>query len=145
MVTAASFTVLFLPFLPPFASFGAILDPITRVFPFNRGLFEDKVANFWCLTNVVIKWKQWVSRGVLAQLSAVLTAVGFAPGPIGLIRSGLNFQKKVADSEGKPQAASKKQGSKEGEKDTSTPFISLLPYALLTSSLSFFSFLVPSA
>ncbi|POR34556.1 Dolichyl pyrophosphate Man9GlcNAc2 alpha-1,3-glucosyltransferase [Tolypocladium paradoxum] len=26
-----------------------------RIFPFSRGLFEDKVANFWCAANVVIK------------------------------------------------------------------------------------------
>ncbi|CRK28273.1 hypothetical protein BN1723_018345, partial [Verticillium longisporum] len=27
---------------------------VHRIFPFARGLFEDKVANFWCALNVVI-------------------------------------------------------------------------------------------
>ena len=26
-----------------------------RVFPFQRGLFEDKVANFWCCVSVLVK------------------------------------------------------------------------------------------
>lgn len=144
MVTTASFTLLFLPFLPPFASFTAILDPITRIFPFNRGLFEDKVANFWCATNVLIKWKQSLPRSVLTQLSALLTAVGFAPGPIGLVRSGYNFQKPVSDEKPRSSSTHKKQGSRdiqnEGDSSSSVPFISLLPYALLTSSMSFFLF-----
>ncbi|RGP80987.1 alpha-1,3-glucosyltransferase [Fusarium longipes] len=32
---------------------------VHRVFPFARGLFEDKVANFWCAANVVVKLRQW--------------------------------------------------------------------------------------
>ena len=28
---------------------------IHRMFPFKRGLFEDKVSNFWCATNLIIK------------------------------------------------------------------------------------------
>lgn len=34
-----------------------LLQMVHRVFPFARGLFEDKVANFWCAANVVIKLK----------------------------------------------------------------------------------------
>ena len=32
-----------------------ILQMLHRIFPFSRGLFEDKVANFWCAANVVFK------------------------------------------------------------------------------------------
>ncbi|PNY29200.1 Dolichyl pyrophosphate Man9GlcNAc2 alpha-1,3-glucosyltransferase [Tolypocladium capitatum] len=32
-----------------------MIQMIHRIFPFSRGLFEDKVANFWCAANVVIK------------------------------------------------------------------------------------------
>lgn len=28
---------------------------LCRIFPFGRGLFEDKVANFWCIADFVIK------------------------------------------------------------------------------------------
>ncbi|KAI8715383.1 Alpha-1,3-glucosyltransferase [Fusarium sp. LHS14.1] len=61
------------PPLPLFPQLAEILDPkafyyplvvqlvqmIHRVFPFARGLFEDKVANFWCAANVVIKLRQY--------------------------------------------------------------------------------------
>lgn len=32
-----------------------VLQMIHRVFPFSRGLFEGKVANFWCAANVLVK------------------------------------------------------------------------------------------
>ncbi|OAQ67925.1 glucosyltransferase [Pochonia chlamydosporia 170] len=32
-----------------------MIQMVHRIFPFSRGLFEDKVANFWCALNVVIK------------------------------------------------------------------------------------------
>ncbi len=31
---------------------------VGRIFPLRRGLFEDYVANFWCVSSVAIKWKQ---------------------------------------------------------------------------------------
>ncbi|KAF4458303.1 glucosyltransferase [Fusarium albosuccineum] len=36
-----------------------LVQMVHRIFPFARGLFEDKVANFWCAANVVIKLRQW--------------------------------------------------------------------------------------
>ncbi|KAK0188896.1 glycosyltransferase family 57 protein [Armillaria mellea] len=50
-----------------------------RIFPFARGLFEDKVANFWCFSNVVIKWRLLLSVETLVRLSTVLTVLGFLP------------------------------------------------------------------
>ena len=32
-----------------------LVQMVHRVFPFARGLFEDKVANFWCALNVLLK------------------------------------------------------------------------------------------
>ncbi|EFZ00788.1 ALG6, ALG8 domain (glycosyl transferase family 58) protein [Metarhizium robertsii] len=32
-----------------------MIQMVYRIFPFSRGLFEDKVANFWCAMNVVVK------------------------------------------------------------------------------------------
>jgi alpha-1,3-glucosyltransferase len=59
------------PIFPIFASYTAYLDSnawysppihqvaqlVHRVFPFARGLFEDKVANFWCALNILYKLK----------------------------------------------------------------------------------------
>lgn len=125
-MTASTFLLLFLPWLPPFASLSAILQPVTRIFPFARGLFEDKVSNFWCASNVVFKWKTWASSASLVKISTALTALGFLPAVAGLLRSaithiGLRDEK---DSQSKHH----------------TPFLPLLPYALLTSSMSFFLF-----
>jgi alpha-1,3-glucosyltransferase len=127
LVTTSTFLLLFLPFLPPFASFSAILNPISRIFPFDRGLFEDKVANFWCASNVIFKWKAWASRGFLVKVSTFLTALGFLPAVVGLLRAGIQHSQNkqaVGDAVGKEQ----------------TPFVPLLTYALLSSSMSFFLF-----
>ncbi|KAF1854298.1 hypothetical protein Lal_00012820 [Lupinus albus] len=47
---------------------------VHRVFPFARGLFEDKVANFWCAANVVIKLRQWPTA--LLQKAALGATLG---------------------------------------------------------------------
>lgn len=125
LVTSLTFVLLFLPFLPPFSPLSAILDPITRIFPFNRGLFEDKVANFWCASNVALKWKNWASRDTLIKLSTGLTAAGFLPTVIGLIQGSVKARSAVVDEAAAP---------------TMTPTLPLLPFALLTSSMSFFLF-----
>lgn len=39
-----------------------------RIFPFSRGLWEDKVANFWCATNIFIKWRHLYSTSTLQKL-----------------------------------------------------------------------------
>ena len=48
-----------------------------RVFPFSRGLFEDKVANFWCSLNVFIKLKKYpIELLQRAALLGTLVAIG---------------------------------------------------------------------
>lgn len=129
MVTSLSFTLLFLPFLPPFSPLSIVLHPISRIFPFSRGLFEDKVANFWCASNVVFRWKHWASTNFLLKLSALLTALGFLPSVVVLLRAGITLYMALNDD-----------STQRKEKQSHTPFLPLLPYALLTSSLSFFLF-----
>ena len=67
VTTAATFTLMFLPWLQPFPS--ALLQVLHRIFPFSRGIFEDKVANFWCASNVVVKWRNWFSIAAMARVS----------------------------------------------------------------------------
>ncbi|VDD79766.1 unnamed protein product [Mesocestoides corti] len=59
----STFTLVLLPFLTPvdqLKQLGA------RVFPVNRGLFEDKVATFWCVSSVLFKWKDLIpASGIL--------------------------------------------------------------------------------
>lgn len=126
LVTSLSFLVLFLPFLPPFAPLSTIVNPISRIFPFARGLFEDKVANFWCASNVIFKWKNWASSAFLVKLSAALTALGFLPNVLVFLRIAWQTQLTATPPQGK--------------RPLHTPILPLLPYALLTSSMSFFLF-----
>ena len=148
-MTVASFALHFLPFLPPFASPRAILDPITRIFPFSRGLFEDKVANFWCFSNVALKWRNLASPGTLVKLSTLLTAVGFMPAVAGLLRTGFNLR--IKEDPGAPSAVSNTAETKtstkgdtdQGNETLTTepgPLFSLLLLSMLTSSTSFFLF-----
>jgi alpha-1,3-glucosyltransferase len=135
VVTIASFGILFLPFLPPFAPVSAILDPITRIFPFARGLFEDKVANFWCATNVVFKWRNWASSITLLRLSTLCTAVGFLPAVVGMLTTAYKLR-----AWGHNTTAASIEKTEAKPEESMTPCLQLLPYALLTSSMSFFLF-----
>lgn len=37
----------------------AVLQVVHRMFPFARGLYEDKVANFWCSISVAAWWTEF--------------------------------------------------------------------------------------
>lgn len=51
---------------------------IHRILPFERGLFEDKVANFWCALNVVIKLRNYPAE-LLRKVSLLLTLASSLP------------------------------------------------------------------
>jgi alpha-1,3-glucosyltransferase len=51
---------------------------IHRVFPFARGLFEDKVANFWCALNVFVKLRKYPTE-ILQKASLLATLAAIAP------------------------------------------------------------------
>ena len=51
---------------------------IHRVFPFARGLFEDKVANFWCALNLLIKLRNYESE-LLQKAALGFTLVAITP------------------------------------------------------------------
>ena len=54
----------------PFIVIGkeSVLQVVLRIFPFSRGLFEDKVSNFWCALDVVMKLKQKMPVEDLAKI-----------------------------------------------------------------------------
>ncbi|KAI5918300.1 ALG6, ALG8 glycosyltransferase family-domain-containing protein [Camillea tinctor] len=56
---------------------------VHRVFPFARGLFEDKVANFWCAANVVIKLRKYPTE--LLQRISLLATLGAITPPCAVI------------------------------------------------------------
>ncbi|KAG7831864.1 hypothetical protein KL942_000198 [Ogataea angusta] len=77
----STFVLIFLPFVYK-GGFGQIIQILIRVFPFDRGIFEDKVANFWCATNVIIKYRNTFTQNQLKKLSLLLTLAGISPASI---------------------------------------------------------------
>lgn len=68
-------------YLIPFIWFHpqSVLQILIRVFPFNRGLFEDKVANFWCTTNILIKYREIIDGSQLSKLALIATLLTTIP------------------------------------------------------------------
>ncbi|KAJ1956731.1 Glucosyltransferase-like protein, partial [Dipsacomyces acuminosporus] len=112
----ATFAVLLLPWI---RSPEQLLQIVTRVFPVARGLYEDKVANFWCAFNVVVKLRSLLDAQSLLRLATAATTIAFTPSCANLFLSIKN--------QGRTKASSK---------DT----LRLFCYALLNSSLAFFLF-----
>lgn len=74
-----TFGVIFAPFLLQKDGLNVFLQVIHRMFPFKRGLFEDKVASFWCSTSILIKWNQLFNEKALIRLSTISTLVVALP------------------------------------------------------------------
>lgn len=66
---------------------------VSRLAPFERGIYEDYVANFWCATSILIKWKRLFMTQSLKLLSLTATVSTFLPSMIQQIRapSGRGF------------------------------------------------------
>ncbi|EGD74219.1 hypothetical protein PTSG_06230 [Salpingoeca rosetta] len=75
-VVVASFAICFLPFIFDWTQFSQVLH---RMFPLARGLFEDKVANAWCIADVVLKFRRNFDNTTLARCSLVATVTAFLP------------------------------------------------------------------
>ena len=61
LVVVATFAVCWAPFL---ATPGGALQVLHRLVPVRRGLYEDYVANFWCVTSPVFKWRRVYTQQV---------------------------------------------------------------------------------
>ncbi|GAA5951426.1 hypothetical protein JCM3765_005934 [Sporobolomyces pararoseus] len=140
LTVALSFTLLFLPFLSPFPT--ALFQSLHRIFPFARGLFEDKVANFWCALNVVVKLRNLASITTLARLSLAMTGLAVLPSTIGVIWISHRLGKPSKTPSPSSPSSSSTSSSSISLKDPNRPAPTshLLPHLLLTSSLSFFLF-----
>ncbi|KAI1366738.1 glycosyltransferase family 57 protein [Xylaria arbuscula] len=70
------------PYLDTSAAYYPVVEQLVqmihRVFPFARGLFEDKVANFWCAANVVIKLRGYPTE-LLQKASLLATLAAITP------------------------------------------------------------------
>ncbi|KAF8407821.1 hypothetical protein HHK36_006957 [Tetracentron sinense] len=59
----------------------------SRLAPFERGIYEDYVANFWCTTSVLIKWKKLFTTKSLKLISFSATVSTFLPSMVQQIRA----------------------------------------------------------
>lgn len=75
MVVIASFALLWYPFL----SLEQASQVLKRLFPVGRGVFEDKVANFWCSVSPVLKIKQMFAPEHLFKICAGTTLLSMTP------------------------------------------------------------------
>jgi alpha-1,3-glucosyltransferase len=71
-----------------------------RVFPVSRGLYEDKVANFWCAISIVVKLRNIFALQQLIRLSVVTTLIAVLPACLVLFRNpiGVTFVRVLAIS-----------------------------------------------
>ncbi|EGC28859.1 hypothetical protein DICPUDRAFT_43700 [Dictyostelium purpureum] len=83
LVVIATFIICWIPFL----SIEQASQVLFRLFPFSRGLFEDKVANFWCFISVFINMKKLFSTEVLIKLCLILTLATMIPLFINLFKN----------------------------------------------------------
>ena len=120
-MSSATLLAVFAPFLTPISQLAQALH---RIFPFARGLFEDKVANFWCALNVVVKLRELASVPILARLALVTTSFALLPSVAAMIW------------------VSWRAGCDHGARSVVVPppTLSMLPYTLFISSMAFFLF-----
>ena len=64
----------------------SLLHVLSRQFPFARGIFEDKVANWWYALSVAVDLRRAMSVAQLAQLSLATTLALIAPVAVDLLR-----------------------------------------------------------
>ncbi|KAJ7388911.1 Glucosyltransferase-like protein [Desmophyllum pertusum] len=64
-----------------------ILQVLHRLFPFARGIFEDKVANIWCSLSVLIKVKRILSQTQIIKLSTWSTLTACLPSSLNLLKN----------------------------------------------------------
>ncbi|KAJ1912268.1 Glucosyltransferase-like protein [Tieghemiomyces parasiticus] len=76
ITVVATFALCFLPFL---TAPDHLRQVFTRIFPVARGLYEDKVANVWCASNVVLKLRHVWELEALVKLSATATLAALLP------------------------------------------------------------------
>ena len=84
ITVATTFAVCWVPFL---VDVETALQVLHRQFPFERGLFEDKVANIWCSVSVFIKIRQLLSAGSLLRLTLLTTVMAVLPSSWALLRN----------------------------------------------------------
>ena len=72
LITLITNVVIYLPWLKSKRT----NDVFSRIFPVRRGIFEDKVATFWCTINIFIKLNNLFKLSHLFKFALILTIFG---------------------------------------------------------------------
>ena len=81
-VVVATVALVFLPWITDAAG---VLQILHRMFPFARGLYEDKVANVWCTLSLVFKLDRFFSREVVLRIATGMTVGTLLPATAALL------------------------------------------------------------
>ena len=87
-----TFTLVLAPFFFV-GGFSSLIHIFQRVFPVKRGLFEDKVANLWCLLDILVKLRRFTSPSLLFRLSALSTLLFSLPPSLPFLFSSYSSRK----------------------------------------------------
>ncbi|CAJ0577886.1 unnamed protein product, partial [Mesorhabditis spiculigera] len=77
VTVSITFAILWAPFLLQGADH--VLLVLRRIFPFYRGMFEDKVANFWCGFSFAIKLNGYFDAETQIRISILFVLIASAP------------------------------------------------------------------
>lgn len=95
----ATFGVMWAPFcMSPLEGQGcpsSLLQILHRMFPFARGIFEDKVANFWYVSSVVFDFRGKIPQELLVKASLALTLMLLAPTATALLKRQVTADKTI--------------------------------------------------
>ncbi|GAB0097096.1 Probable dolichyl pyrophosphate Man9GlcNAc2 alpha-1,3-glucosyltransferase [Sergentomyia squamirostris] len=80
-IVLITFGILWLPWLTDLIDLSQV---VRRIFPIDRGLFEDKVANFWCTFNAIFKFKDNIPKEKMALYCLTTTVAAVLPSSINL-------------------------------------------------------------
>ena len=69
IIVISTFFILWLPWIRSMESFKSVIQAI---FPIHRGLYQLKVANFWCITDILFKWERWLGKETLMAICGFL-------------------------------------------------------------------------
>ena len=90
IITLITNMIIYLPWLKT----EKLKDVLSRIFPVHRGIFEDKVATFWCVLNMVYKLKNKFDTNNLIKLAFIFTLIGCSI-PIYVIYKIKKLNKKI--------------------------------------------------